>query len=70
MNTQAIGQVIQRRIGTNNISLRNGTPNHVQIGGSPRSYYELQQAIAAVQKLYPNSQLDINSACDFLREKK
>lgn len=70
MNTQAIGQVIKQRIGSNQISLKNGTPNHIQIGGSPKKYYELQQAIAAAQKLYPGAQLDISSACEYLRDRK
>ncbi|OGI06192.1 MAG: hypothetical protein A3I68_02815 [Candidatus Melainabacteria bacterium RIFCSPLOWO2_02_FULL_35_15] len=70
MNTQAIGQAIKHRIGSNQILLGNGTPNHIQIGGSPRKYYELQQAIAAVQTLYPDSRLDISSACEYLRDRK
>ena len=70
MNLAAIHGSLARRIGTNHaIELANGTPKLVHVLGRPNSFYEVQQAIAAINEVEPNSRIDVEPALNHLRNK-
>ena len=69
MNLSAIHAALYRRVGANNITFSNGESKRIHVGGTPRSFFEIQNAIAAVQEIHPDSQIDLELALRSLRSK-
>ena len=69
MNLTAINGALARRLSPRHgIQITNGEPNIIHVGGTPRDYFALQQAIAAVKEVEPDLQIDIELALKNLRK--
>ena len=71
MNLTAIARVFVRRVGTRNhgVVFANGEPGGIHVGGTPRDYSVLQHAIGAIKEVEPKSDIDLEPALKYLRNK-